>query len=62
VELKARLDDRLRVVTVPPKVRVAANAKIPAGVVDEVLNALEDRRVRGQIAEYTVEINERAKP
>jgi len=62
VELKARLDERLRVVTVPPKVRIAANAKIPAGVVDEVLNALEDRRVRGQIAEYTVEINERAKP
>jgi biopolymer transport protein ExbD len=62
VELKARLDDRLRVVTVPPKVRIAANAKIPAGVVDEVLNALEDRRVKGQIAEYTVEINERAKP
>lgn len=62
VELKARLDERLRVVTVPPKVRIAANAKIPAGVVDEVLNALEDRRVKGQIAEYTIEINERARP
>jgi hypothetical protein len=31
-------------------------------VVDEVLNALDDRRVHGQIAEVTVEINERAKP
>ena len=62
VELKTRLDDRLRVVTVPPKARVAAHGDIPDGVVEDVLNALEDRRVKGQITEVTVEINERAKP
>jgi biopolymer transport protein ExbD len=62
VELKARLDDRLRAVTVPPKARVAAHGDIPTGVVEEVLNALDARRVAGQISDVTVEINERAKP
>jgi biopolymer transport protein ExbD len=62
VELKARLDERLRAVTVPPKARVAAHADIPTGVVEEVLNALEARRADGQISDVTVEINERAKP
>jgi biopolymer transport protein ExbD len=61
VELKARLDDRLRVVTVPPKVRVAANGDIPFDVVEEVLKALDERQARKQIAEYAVEVNERAK-
>jgi len=62
VELKIRLDDRLRAVTIPPKARVAAHGDVPNGVVEEVLNALEDRRVKRQITEVTVEINERAKP
>ena len=63
VELKARLDERLRAITgAPPKARVAAHAEIPTGVVEEVLNALEARRTGGQISDVTVEINERAKP
>ena len=62
MELKARLDERLRTVTVPPKARIAAHADIPTGVVEEILNALEARRVGGQISDVTVEINERAKP
>jgi biopolymer transport protein ExbD len=62
VELKARLDERLRVVTKPPKVRIAAHGDIPNGVVNEVLNGLEDRRLKGTISEVAVEVNERAKP
>ena len=62
VELKARLDERLKSVTIPPKARVAAHADIPTGVVEEVLNALEVRRTNGQISDVTVEINERTKP
>jgi biopolymer transport protein ExbD len=62
VELKARLDERLRVVTVPPKVRIAAHGDIPFEVVEEVLKALEERVKRQQISEYAVEVNERAKP
>jgi biopolymer transport protein ExbD len=62
VELKARLDERLKAVTVPPKVRIAAHGDIPNGVVSEVLNALEARRAKGQISEVAVEVNERAKP
>ena len=61
VELKARLDERLRVITVPPKARVAAHGDIPTGVVEEILNALEARRANEQISDVTVEINERAK-
>ena len=45
VELKARLDERLKAVTKPPKVRIAAHGDIPNGVVNEVLNGLEDRRL-----------------
>lgn len=62
VELKARLDERLRVVTVPPKVRVAAHGNIPFEVVEEVLKALDERVQRQQISEYAVEVSERAKP
>jgi biopolymer transport protein ExbD len=62
VELKARLNERLKAVTTPPKVRVAAHGDIPNGVVNEILNALEDRRLKGQVSEVAVEVNERAKP
>jgi hypothetical protein len=62
VELKARLDQRLSAITVPPKARVAAHKDIPTGIVEEVLNALEARRANGQISDVTVEINERARP
>ena len=60
VELKTRLDARLAKVTVPPKVRIAAHGDIPSGVVDDVLNALEDRRLKQQISEIAIEVNERA--
>jgi biopolymer transport protein ExbD len=62
VELKNRLDERLRVVTKPPKVRVAAHGDVPSGIVDEVFNALEQRRLKGFVSEVAVEVNERAKP
>ena len=44
------------------RLAVAAARLIPTGVVEEVLNALDARRVAGQISDVTVEINERAKP
>src|SRR5262245_4960743 len=59
VELKSRLDDRLRVVTTPPKVRIAAHGDLPYEVVEEILKALEERVKRDQISEYAVEVNER---
>lgn len=62
VELKARLDERLRVVTTPPKVRIAAHGDVPYEIVAEVLDALQERIRREQISEYAVEVNERAKP
>jgi biopolymer transport protein ExbD len=62
VQLKARLDERLKAVTVPPKVRIAAHGDVPYEIVGEVLNALEERRVRQQISEYAIEVNERLKP
>ena len=62
VELKARLDERLRVVTTPPKVRIAAHGDVPYEVVDEVLKALDERVKRDQISDYAVEVSERAKP
>jgi biopolymer transport protein ExbD len=62
VELMIRLDDRLRVVTVPPKVRIAAHGDISYEVVEEVLKGLERRQQNGVIRDYAVEVNERAKP
>jgi biopolymer transport protein ExbD len=64
VELFTRLDDRLRVVTEPPKVRIAAHGDIPYEVVEEVLKGLERRQQKNPplIRDYAVEVNERAKP
>jgi biopolymer transport protein ExbD len=62
VELKQRLDERLRAVTTKPKVRIAAHGDIPFEVVEEVLKALDERRGRQQISEYAVEVNEQFKP
>lgn len=62
VELKLKLDEWLKVVASPPKVRIAAHGDIPFEVVEEVLKALEKRVQAGQISEYAVEVNERGKP
>ena len=45
------------------KVRIAAHGDMPVlKCVEEVLKGLERRRVKQQISEYAVEVNERAKP
>jgi biopolymer transport protein ExbD len=62
VELLDRLDARLRTLSEPPRVRIAAHGDLPFEVVEEVLKGLERRRVKQQISEYAVEVNERAKP
>jgi biopolymer transport protein ExbD len=62
VALSVRLDERLRGVTVPPKVRIAAHGDTPYYLVEEVMKGLERRREKGQISEYSVEVNERARP
>jgi biopolymer transport protein ExbD len=62
VELTARLDSRLSVVIDPPKVRIAAHGDVPYGFVEDVMKTLENRRVKNQIRDYAVEVNERARP
>ncbi len=61
VALKLRLDDKLRNLSTPPKVRIAAHGDIPYEVVEEVLKALDSRLEKQQIREYAVEVNERPK-
>lgn len=61
VALKIKLDEHLRKLTSPPKIRIAAHGEIPYEVVEEVLKALEKRVKAGQISEYAVEVNERGK-
>ena len=62
VELSARLDERIRTLSEPPKVRIAAHGDIPYYLVEEVMKGLERRRERQQIRDYAVEVNERARP
>jgi biopolymer transport protein ExbD len=62
VELLTKLDEKLKDYNAAPKVRIAAHGDLPFEVVEEVLKGLERRRKREQISEYTVEVNERAKP
>jgi biopolymer transport protein ExbD len=62
VELLARLDERLKVAVIPPKVRIAAHRKIPFKVVLEVMSSLERRKRQNQISEYAAEVNERGTP
>ena len=62
VELMSRLQARLDVVTEPPKVRVAAHKDVQTQYVEDVLSFLEARRVRNQIRDVTIEVNERARP
>jgi biopolymer transport protein ExbD len=62
VELMGRLEARLGVVTEPPKVRVAAHQDIETQYVEDVLKFLEARRVKNQIRDVTIEVNERARP
>lgn len=61
VALKLRLDERLRNLSTPPKVRIAAHGDIPYEIVEEVLKGLESRLEKNQIREYAVEVNERPK-
>ena len=61
VQVLEKLDARLRGLTSPPKVRIAAHGDIPYYMVEEVLKGLERRREREQISQYAVEVNERAK-
>ena len=62
VQILDRLDARLRTMSEPPRVRIAAHGDLPFEVVEEVLKGLDRRRVKQQISEYAVEVNERAKP
>ncbi|HVK12987.1 MAG TPA: biopolymer transporter ExbD [Gemmataceae bacterium] len=61
-QLKERLTARLEVVTEPPKVRIAAHQDVPYKYVEEVMKSLESKKSLNQIREYTVEVNERARP
>jgi biopolymer transport protein ExbD len=61
VALKLRLDEKLKNLSEPPKVRIAAHGDIPFEVVEEVLKALDSRLEKNQIREYAVEVNERPK-
>lgn len=60
--LRTRLDARLAAVIDPPKVRIAAHGDVPYEHVEEVMKMLEARRVKNQIRDYAVEVNERAGP
>jgi len=62
VQVLRRLDEKLGNMTDPPHVRIAAHGDLPFEVVEEVLKGLERRRLKNQIADYAVEVNERAKP
>jgi biopolymer transport protein ExbD len=62
VELSQRLDEHLRGMQVRPRVRIAAHGDIPYYLVEEVMKGLDRRQEKGQISEYAVEVNERAKP
>ena len=59
---KTRLAARLDVVVEPPKVRIAAHGDIPYKFVEEVMKSLESKRAMSQIRDYSVEVNERARP
>ena len=62
VQLLARLDERLKVAVVPPKVRIAAHQQIPHEVVQDLLSSIERRIQQNQVSELAVEVNERGKP
>lgn len=61
VELKLKLEERLKTISTPPKIRIAAHGEIPFEIVEEVLKTLEIRQNKGEISEYAVEVNERRK-
>jgi biopolymer transport protein ExbD len=59
VELSARMESKLRTLSDPPKVRIAAHGDIPYYMVEEVMKSLERRLEKQQIRDYAVEVNER---
>lgn len=58
VEVLLKLDERLKSISVPPKVRIAAHGELRYEIVEEVMKGLERRVEKGQIEQYTVEVNE----
>jgi biopolymer transport protein ExbD len=61
VEVLLKLDERLKSISVPPKVRIAAHGDLRYEIVEEVMKGLERRVEKGQLEQYTVEVNEAAK-
>ncbi len=61
VELYAKMDERLAKVTVPPAARIAGHNKIPYEIVEEVMKSLDRRVKRGQISDYSIEVNDRGR-
>lgn len=57
-ELMARLDKRLAERNVPPEVRIACHGELPGGLVREVTEQLNRRQLKGQITQYTADVNE----
>ncbi len=55
-----RLDARLRQVTDPPKVRIAAHGGVEFKYVEDLVVGLQRRRDKNQIRDYAYEVNERA--
>ena len=60
-ELVTRLDKRLADRVKPPEVRIACHADLPRGLVREVTMELHKRQVKGQIRDYTADVNEAKK-
>jgi biopolymer transport protein ExbD len=58
-EFKLRLNEKLRALNTPPKVRVAAHQNLEFQIVEEVLKVLDARLEKNEIREYAVEVNER---
>ena len=61
VQLFAQFDKHLQNIQVLPKVRIAAHGELPYDVVEKIMNGLDRRRQQGVIAEYHIEVGEKAK-
>jgi biopolymer transport protein ExbD len=61
VELYTRMDERLAKVTVPPSARIAGHGELPYEIVEEVMKSLDRRVKRGQLADYSIEVNDRGR-
>jgi biopolymer transport protein ExbD len=60
-DLVTRFDTMIQSYLSPPKVRIAAHGELPYEIVENVMKELERRRTKRLIAEYHIEVNERAK-